>query len=149
MRQAAAAVNPHKIFQPNRFTSSGSNSLLDPGSTSVSVHNAGRMPTLPDTPGFYPVSSGTEQYMKEQLNKNVSFVDIFDSDKEILRLEMKLQSLGYLIILCPGEPVLWESDIHNLSSIEPLSLDEFELKLAPNTLCLINQGSTHVLKVLE
>ena len=143
---AAAAVNPHKIFQPNRFTSSGSNSLLDPGSTSVSVHNAGRMPTLPDTPGFYPVSSGTEQYMKEQLNKNVSFVDIFDSDKEILRLEMKLQSLGYLIILCPGEPVLWESDIHNLSSIEPLSLDEFELKLAPNTLCLINQGSTHVLE---
>lgn len=67
-------------------------------------------------------------------------------ESEMLDLELKLQSLGYILILCPANPMLWEGDMYNLSSENPLLFEKFKLKLKPNKLALLNQGSSYALE---
>lgn len=67
-------------------------------------------------------------------------------ESEMLDLELKLQSLGYILILCPAHPMLWEGDMYNLSNENPLLFEKFKLKLKPNKLALLNQGSSYALE---
>lgn len=74
------------------------------------------------------------------------FDDYQDREREIIDLEMKLHSLGYILVLCPGEPMLWEGDMYNLSDDKIIKAEDFKHKLVPNTLVLMNQGSSYALE---
>lgn len=69
-----------------------------------------------------------------------------DVEKEMLELELKLHSLGYILVLCPAHPMLWEGDMYNLSNENPLQYDKFKIKVKTNRLTLLNQGSSYALK---
>ncbi|QLG70803.1 hypothetical protein HG535_0A07450 [Zygotorulaspora mrakii] len=69
-----------------------------------------------------------------------------DTEQEIIDLEMKLHSLGYILVLSPGEPMLWEGDMYNLSDEKVIKAEEFRLKVNQNTLILLNQGSSYALE---
>ncbi|CAB4254772.1 similar to Saccharomyces cerevisiae YCR073C SSK22 MAP kinase kinase kinase of the HOG1 mitogen-activated signaling pathway [Maudiozyma barnettii] len=72
--------------------------------------------------------------------------DYNDVEKEMLELELKLHSLGYILVLCPAHPILWEGDMYNLSSENPLQYEMFKLKFKTNKLTLLNQGSSYALE---
>lgn len=80
-----------------------------------------------------------------QPNYATSF-DYNDTEREILYLESKLQSLGYILVLCPGHPMLWEGDMYTLFDETPLQFEKFKLKLQVNKLALLNQGSSYALE---
>lgn len=74
-------------------------------------------------------------------------LDEFKSEEdEIFELEMKLKSLGYIVAYCPQEPILWEGEMLNLSEDKVLSMEDLDIKLSPNSLVLLNQGSTYAME---
>lgn len=84
-------------------------------------------------------------------NRTGTYSDLFaddyqDTQKEMIDLELKLHSLGYVLVLCPGEPMLWEGDMYNLSDGRGINADHFKSKLSSNTLLLMNQGSSYALE---
>ncbi|CAI4037646.1 hypothetical protein SMKI_03G1240 [Saccharomyces mikatae IFO 1815] len=87
----------------------------------------------------YPKREGTptahyDQYINEEKN-------------EVFELELALNSLGALVILMPGEPVVWEGLICKLSHENFFTSNDIDLKKVgnPNTLILLNQGSNYAL----
>ncbi|CDF91353.1 ZYBA0S11-00892g1_1 [Zygosaccharomyces bailii CLIB 213] len=74
------------------------------------------------------------------------FDEYQDSEKEMIDLELKLHSLGYVLVLCPDEPMLWEGDMYNLSDGSDIKADDFRNKVSSNTLLLMNQGSSYALE---
>ncbi|EHN03421.1 Ssk22p [Saccharomyces cerevisiae x Saccharomyces kudriavzevii VIN7] len=70
-----------------------------------------------------------------------------EENKEILELELALNSLGALVVLFPGEPVVWEGQIYELSNDNILHSSDINLKKigSPNSLILLNQGSNYAL----
>lgn len=69
-----------------------------------------------------------------------------NEENEFFELELKLKSLGYVLAVCPAEPMLWEGEMFNLSDDKVLIMDDFKLKTSPETLVLLNQGSTYAME---
>ncbi|CCF59029.1 hypothetical protein KAFR_0F04340 [Kazachstania africana CBS 2517] len=90
---------------------------------------------------------GYSQHTNCNHNKsNAAFEDLHEAQGEIEKLELKLHSLGYILVLCAGESMLWEGEMYNLSSKEPLKMKDFNFQLSPNSLVLMNQGSSYALE---
>lgn len=70
-----------------------------------------------------------------------------EENSEVLELELALSSLGVLVVLFPGEPVVWEGPVYKLSDDSIFTSNEINLKKIgnPNTLVLLNQGSNYAL----
>lgn len=87
----------------------------------------------------------TNQYGSKETTD--AFLDSYrDSEKEIADLEMKLHSLGYILVLCPGKPMLWEGEMFNLTDDTLINMETFNFKVVPNTLLLMIQGSGYALE---
>lgn len=69
-----------------------------------------------------------------------------DSQQEILRLESKLQSLGYLLIVCPEKPMFWGGDVYDMTDYKLITMDKLLPNIQPGTLTLMNQGSSYALE---
>lgn len=69
-----------------------------------------------------------------------------EAEKEIVELESKLQSLGYILILHPSKPIVWEGNMYNLSEDATLNFDKFGIKSELDTVTLISQGSSYALE---
>lgn len=84
-------------------------------------------------------------------NKNTSEIFNIPVDagtevgQEFRQLEFKLQSLGYILVLRPTAPVVWDGKMYNLSSETKIEFDNTFLKMPPNSITLINQGSSYAL----
>ncbi|CCD26603.1 mitogen-activated protein kinase kinase kinase SSK22 NDAI_0I00340 [Naumovozyma dairenensis CBS 421] len=75
------------------------------------------------------------------------FIDEYeDSEIEMLQLESKLHSLGYIVVLYPGKPMLWEGKMFNLAEDTVVKVQDLHLKITPNTMVLMNQGSSYALE---
>lgn len=72
-----------------------------------------------------------------------SSYDSNDEENELLVFSMKLKSLGYLLAVCPGEVVLWEGEVFDFSSGNEVDKLDLNMNIKPNTLVLLNQGSTY------
>lgn len=79
-------------------------------------------------------------------NADAYFDSYRDSEREIADLEQKLHSLGYILVLCPGSPMLWEGEMYNLSDDRVINAETFNRKMTPNTLLLMIQGSGYALE---
>lgn len=94
-------------------------------------------------------TNGQQRSSNQQRGKGSAdaFLDSYkDSEREMADLEMKLHSLGYILVLCPGKPMLWEGEMYNLSDDKVISADSFNIKVVPNTLVLMIQGSGYALE---
>lgn len=69
-----------------------------------------------------------------------------DTEKEMMDLEAKLHSLGYVLVLCPGKPMLWEGEMYNLSDDKVIKAEDFKQRVNTNTLVLMIQGSGYALE---
>ncbi|CCE65759.1 hypothetical protein TPHA_0M01840 [Tetrapisispora phaffii CBS 4417] len=69
-----------------------------------------------------------------------------DPKTELLEIEAKLQSLGYVLVLAPKEPVLWEGEIYTLSENIKTKFDNLNIKASPDHFTLVSQGSSHSLE---
>lgn len=69
-----------------------------------------------------------------------------DKAQELSQLKSKLKSLGYILVFCPSEPMVWSGDVYNLTRSEPLSMLELKVDVAADTLVLLNQGSSYGLE---
>ncbi|CCF57450.1 hypothetical protein KAFR_0C04590 [Kazachstania africana CBS 2517] len=67
-----------------------------------------------------------------------------ESEKEILELEAKVDSLGYILLLSTGQPIIWEGSVHNVVA-KSIDFGEILKSAKPNTLTLFNQGSSYSL----
>ena len=58
-----------------------------------------------------------------------------------------MSSLGALVVLYPGEPVVWDGPVYKLPGNNLFASNEMDLgKIGnPNTLILLNQGSNYAL----
>ncbi|AET38221.1 mitogen-activated protein kinase kinase kinase SSK2 Ecym_2499 [Eremothecium cymbalariae DBVPG len=103
----------------------------------------------PDGVSFYHIQSDNPRklYLRNR-NRSPNAYDTDEEEGELYELELKLKSLGYLLAICPGEAVLWEGEMYNLSSEKELTKDDFHINVAPNTLTLFNQGSTYSMDYL-
>ena len=77
-------------------------------------------------------------------NKNLD-VNI-EAEKEMLELEAKLQSLGYLLILHLSEHIVWENSMYNLSEATVIKFENFSVRNELDTVTLITQGSIYALE---
>ncbi|CCH62898.1 hypothetical protein TBLA_0I02400 [Henningerozyma blattae CBS 6284] len=115
----------------------GMNSLLGQGMT-------------PEGLSYYYVQN-EEGTMPFQPKGNKGQIDLtfdhyHDSEEEMFALEQHLRSLGYLLIICPGEPMLWEGDMYNLSGDTILGLKDFNFEVTKDYLLLMSQGSCYALE---
>lgn len=78
--------------------------------------------------------------------KAPAFESYVDSQQEILRLEAKLQSLGYLLIICPKKPMFWGGDIYDITDYKLITMEKLLPNIQPGTLTLMNQGSSYALE---
>ncbi|CCK69792.1 mitogen-activated protein kinase kinase kinase SSK2 KNAG_0D00390 [Huiozyma naganishii CBS 8797] len=69
-----------------------------------------------------------------------------ENEQEILDLEFELQSLGYLLVLYPSDPIIWEGKIFNLSEQTRIKFDSFFSKNPMGTMTLISEGSSYALE---
>lgn len=69
-----------------------------------------------------------------------------EAENEMLELEEKLQSLGYLLILRPSKPIVWEGSMYNLSENTVIHFEKFDIKNGLDTITLITQGSSYALE---
>ncbi|SCW00310.1 LAFE_0C01332g1_1 [Lachancea fermentati] len=83
---------------------------------------------------------------KMNLSSNNIYEDVKSQEDEMFELEMKLRSLGYIVAVCPQEPILWEGEMLNLSEGITLTMSDFDVKISPDTLILLNQGSTYAME---
>lgn len=68
-----------------------------------------------------------------------------DETEELVQLENKLKKLGYILVFCPKKPMIWNGEMYNLTTENPLSIEEFNINIAPDTIVMLNQGSTYAL----
>lgn len=80
---------------------------------------------------------------------NVNYSDYLDTEREYMELELKLQSLGYLLIITPSEPIVWEGKMYNLSEDTIIQYDSFCTKDPKNSITLIVQESSYSLEYLS
>lgn len=78
--------------------------------------------------------------------KTPAYESYDDSQQEMLRLEMKLQSLGYLLIVCPRKPMFWGGDIFDITDKKLITMEKLLTNIHPGTLTLMNQGSSYALE---
>lgn len=83
---------------------------------------------------------------RSRLHVDSLFDNYRDTEKEMLDLETKLHSLGYVLVLCPEKPMLWEGEMYNLSDDKVIKAEDFNQKINPNTLTLMIQGSGYALE---
>lgn len=69
-----------------------------------------------------------------------------EAEQELVDLEAKLQSLGYILILHPSKPIVWEGTMYNLSEDTVLEYSKFPIHNAVDTITLISQGSSYALE---
>lgn len=70
-----------------------------------------------------------------------------DAERELFELEIRLHSLGYILVLIPDKPLLWEGQMYNLSSKSQIKFKEFPARnYGTNTITLVNQGSCYALE---
>ncbi|EDO18766.1 hypothetical protein Kpol_1028p40 [Vanderwaltozyma polyspora DSM 70294] len=101
-----------------------------------------------DGTSYYNILNENEKLNTRRNPRNISGI-FHDPDKELFSLEKQLQSLGCILVLSPSEPMLWEGEMYNLSDDFILKLDEFKIKVSPNHLTMLNQGSSHSLTYLS
>lgn len=96
-------------------------------------------------------SSDLDRHAHQSKKKNFS-TDPFDQhldekNNEVFELEVALSSLGALVVLYPGEPVVWDGPVYKLPGNNLFASNEMDLgKIGnPNTLILLNQGSNYAL----
>lgn len=71
---------------------------------------------------------------------------IKEENNEVLELEHALSILGALVVLVPGESMVWEGEIYKLSEDNHLTCSDVNLgSNGTNTLILFNQGSNYAL----
>lgn len=105
-----------------------------------------------DTPeglSYYYIQNEDESTSIGKSNKpqiGISFDHYRDSEEEMLVLEQHLRSLGYILVICPGEPMLWEGDMYNLSGETILGLKDLNIEVNKDNLVLLNQGSCYALE---
>lgn len=68
-----------------------------------------------------------------------------NNEQHFNKLRAKLQSLGYLLILKPREPLIWNGDIINFFQDKPLKLKNLRVDVEYDDMILINQGSSYAL----
>ena len=127
----------------------------------VPYHNIGAFPDVADD-----YHEATKTHLKthninkinKRINKNYSTTKrnktlplnsspVEDAERELFELEIRLHTLGYVLVLVPEEPVLWKGKTYNLSKSNPISYSEFgPKKYTANTVTLINQGSCYALE---
>ncbi|SMN21587.1 similar to Saccharomyces cerevisiae YCR073C SSK22 MAP kinase kinase kinase of the HOG1 mitogen-activated signaling pathway [Maudiozyma saulgeensis] len=70
-----------------------------------------------------------------------------DAERELFELEIRLHTLGYVLVLVPDRPVLWKGESYNLSSTTAISYEDFVHNHHEiNSITLINQGSCYALE---
>lgn len=69
-----------------------------------------------------------------------------EAEDEILELEKKLQSLGYLLVLHPSKPIVWQGSMYNLSEDTVIDFEKFGIRNDLDTITLITQGSSYALE---
>ena len=69
-----------------------------------------------------------------------------EAEKEMLELEAKLQSLGYLLILHPSKQNVWEGSMYKLSEDTVIKFENFSVRNELDTVTLITQGSSYALE---
>lgn len=92
---------------------------------------------------------GSSSRKIKRSNRNFTEDTFIDTQNEMRSLEDTLHSLGYILILSPSEPMLWEGEIYNLSDDFILKNEKFNIKVLPNHLTIINQGSSYALDYLS
>lgn len=68
-----------------------------------------------------------------------------EEGEELVQLENKLKMLGYVLVFCPTKPMVWNGEMYNLTSEEPLTMEEFGLSVEEDVIVMLNQGSTYAL----
>lgn len=103
-------------------------------------------------PRYYLQNGNVDaQFRPPNLNSGKSHVaemynDDRDPDADILELEMKLNSLGYILVLCPQEPMLWSGEVFNLSEFTTEEINDLDFKTRPDTIKLMCQSSSYALE---
>lgn len=69
-----------------------------------------------------------------------------DPDTDILELELKLNSLGYILVVSPSEPMVWSGEVFHLSEPVVEEINDLEFKPRPNTIKLMCQSSSYALE---
>ncbi|AAS52945.2 AER264Cp [Eremothecium gossypii ATCC 10895] len=102
----------------------------------------------PDGLSYYHVQSEcNKRHIGKSRGKIIHSYDSFYGSEtegsELYELERKLKSLGYLVAVCPDEPILWEGEMYNLSYEKQLNAEDFPVNITPGMLTLMAQGSTY------
>ncbi|CDO93105.1 unnamed protein product [Kluyveromyces dobzhanskii CBS 2104] len=80
-------------------------------------------------------------------NRGKATTTIPDEETEdLVELENRLKMLGYLLVFCPKKPMVWNGEMYNLTTNEPLTMEEFNINIEEDTIVLLNQGSTYALE---
>ncbi|SCU92123.1 LADA_0F14488g1_1 [Lachancea dasiensis] len=97
-----------------------------------------------------PESHNKNSFVRYRLGGNqrggIEVDDLKSEETEMIELEMKLKSLGYIVAYCPNDPILWEGEMLNLSYGLVLMTEDLDFKLSNDCLVLMNQGSTYALE---
>lgn len=101
------------------------------------------------TPFYYIKNDLTTQprsYNGNRVNREPDFENSRSTEEEIYELETRLNSLGYVLVLTPQEPLLWEGEMYNLSDNKTIKPEGLNLKVIPNSIDLMCQGSSYALE---
>ena len=90
-----------------------------------------------------------KNYTATKRNKTlpVNSSPVEDAERELFELEIRLHTLGYVLVLVPDRPVLWKGESYNLSGATTIKYEDFaNNRNDMNTVTLINQGSCYALE---
>ncbi|KAH3900735.1 uncharacterized protein SCODWIG_00587 [Saccharomycodes ludwigii] len=124
----------YHMEMPDYISRSFSAAASNPGKTSRTVNNfAGEV--APDISqkqqsngidfGFADNTTIKNVFIHNRDRNSNYFDDYAREENELYELEMKLKSLGYLIVISPKEVLLWKGRVVNLS--EPICVSEIKL----------------------
>lgn len=101
-------------------------------------------------PFYYVENNGSSLHSSPTQNFQESSIDPIDyhlkSENELSDLEKKLQSLGYIVAVCPTEPILWNGKMYNINQNGGISLSDVNLDPLENSMTLLGQGSCYALE---
>lgn len=95
-----------------------------------------------DHAGTYP----RRQYGVRELGSHLPEYERSDTTSQSVELQEKLHGLGYLLVICPDEPMLWEGEMYNFSNSNLLCSEKYSLNIKQGSLVLLNQESTYSLE---
>ncbi|KOG97181.1 mitogen-activated protein kinase kinase kinase SSK2 [Saccharomyces eubayanus] len=101
------------------------------------------------TPFYYVKNELTSQprsYNGNRVNREPDFENSKSTEEELYELETRLNSLGYVLVLTPQEPLLWEGEMYNLSDNKVIKAEDLNLKVISNSIDLMCQGSSYALE---